>query len=307
MNLIISLKMNKTNRQVLPSGLWVVATPIGNLEDLTPRALRALQEAEIILCEDTRRTSVLLAAVGISASSHKLHRLDAHTGIKKIENYGESLQSGMSIALVTDAGTPSISDPGALLVAEAQKKGVRITPIPGVSAVATLISVSGFHGTSFTFRGFFPRKSEEQKQEIELAATCEASQVFLWFESPHRIVSSLQQVASLVPQVETVVGKELTKLHERLFWGDAASIAIDVKTEVDSEGEVGEWCFAVNFPKREKTETAGDWLKALKCVLTSGVSVSDAVKNVSQEFGVSKKMVYEAALEVSGKKTVKGG
>lgn len=133
-------------------GLWVVATPIGNLGDLSPRAREALELADAILCEDTRRTARLAAALGISTP---LERLDAHAGPRAIEKAVKRLEAGESLALVTDAGTPAISDPGAALVAAARDAGVAITPFPGASAVMTLLSVAGFHETPFTFRGFF--------------------------------------------------------------------------------------------------------------------------------------------------------
>ena len=147
--------MDTEKRRDLPQGLWVVATPIGNLGELSERARGALAQADAIYCEDTRRTGALLTAVGISGKS--LRRLDAHSGARAVEDAVARLESGESFAYVSDAGTPAISDPGSALVAAARARGVRVTPVAGPSAVAALLSVSGFEGTAFVFRGFFPQ------------------------------------------------------------------------------------------------------------------------------------------------------
>jgi 16S rRNA (cytidine1402-2'-O)-methyltransferase len=297
--------MKETKRQDLPSGLWVVATPIGNLGDITPRALQALRNADRILCEDTRRTGVLLSALGITESQGRLERLDAHTHPQKLDEWIEKIQSGESYALVTDAGTPAISDPGSALVAIAREKGVHVTPLPGASAVVTLLSISGFQGAAFTFRGFFPRKRSDQTEELEVASTFSLSQIYVWFESPLRIEESLAVIGELYPDALVLAAKELTKLFERTFSGKAADVATQVKEEVQREGTIGEWCFAVQFPKSSPTETS-DWIKALRCLLDAGISVSEASKRVSQVFGISKKVAYEASLKISGKKNEGG-
>ena len=294
--------MKETKRQVLPAGLWVVATPIGNLNDLTPRALTALDEADLILCEDTRRTSALLSALGRVEFLKRLERMDAHTEPKKIQLWVERLQRGTNIAVVTDAGTPSVSDPGSALVAAAHEAGIRVSPVPGPSAPLALLSVSGFQGTAFLFRGFFPRSESEQKKELARLSATETTQtlsdIVIWFESPFRIVKALQTLAAELPGVRTVVAKELTKLYEQIFTGPAHAVAEAVATEILATGEVGEWCFAVQFPQPDPTlgqgKSPGDpgWEKALQCLLDAGISASDSAKRISQTFGVPKKVVY---------------
>src|SRR4051812_7937426 len=143
--------MKPSKRQELPAGLWVVATPIGNLGDLSPRAAQALGEADVILCEDTRRTGTLLAAAGIESEA-RLRRMDAHASEREVARAVGDLRDGKRLALVTDAGTPSISDPGARLVQAAHEAGIQVTPIPGASAPAALLSAAGFTETSFVFR-----------------------------------------------------------------------------------------------------------------------------------------------------------
>lgn len=310
MTSIICPKMIETKRQVLPSGLWVVATPIGNLGDMPPRAQLALEQADLILCEDTRRTSVLLSALGLSTFTSRMERLDAHTPEGKIRDWVEKLKLGKCFALVTDAGTPSISDPGAALVGQARLEGVRITPFPGPSAVLTLLSVSGFNETAFTFRGFFPRKHEEQKSEFKAASESNLARVYVWFESPFRILETLLLLSHEFPDIGVVVGKELTKLHEKLFYGHAVQAAQFVGEEIQQEGTLGEWCFAVQFPKKKHVFHEQDllpdenlgWVKAIRCLLGAGVTPSDTARLVSQEFGIPKRMSYETVLKTSHKK-----
>ena len=306
--------MMNTKRQVLPPGLWIVATPIGNLADVSQRVCWALEEADDLLCEDTRRTSILLSGLQISRSpkgERRLHRLDAHSQLEDLERWVEYLEAGRSLAIVTDAGTPAVSDPGALLVQLAQKAGVKVIPIPGPSAILALLSVSGFCETPFGFRGFFPRKRDEQKRECDQAQASRVSRVFIWFESPKRILSTLQLWCEVFPEVQMVVGKELTKLYERVFSGTAQSVERDVRDEVLREGEIGEWCFAVQFSKLEEetleepSSMSANWEKALRCLVEAGVSTSMASRQVSQYFGISKKLTYGAALSLAGKKEEK--
>lgn len=313
--------MDKTKKQVLPNGLWVVATPIGNLEDLSSRAISALKEADGILCEDTRETSKLLSAFGISKFHSALERLDAHSSSKVIERAVERLCAGESLALVTDAGTPAISDPGAELVDRAREQGVRVIPIPGPSALMALLSVCGFHETSFVFRGFFPRKQGEQKEEIlrcYQSASSGIAQVYSWFESPHRIVEALdtlvEEVFRVAPQSRLVVAKELTKIYEKIFGGTPSQVRDEVKREIEIEGPRGEWCFALQFVVKtatdsdlsEEMQNGSDWVKALHCLIDCQVPASSAARQVSQHFGVSKKRAYEKILQISGKKNDSG-
>ncbi len=288
----------------------MVATPIGNLEDLTPRARDALSRAEAVLCEDTRRTSKLLAALGVRAT---LKRFDAHSSDREVESVVSELRAGKTFALVTDAGTPAISDPGALLVQEARKAGVAVTPIPGVSAVATLLSVCGFIENEFTFRGFFPRKKSERERELKSARLSAVSRVFAWFESPERIAESLELIAGIEREfgaaLTVCVAKELTKIYEKSFWGSASEVSHAVLGEIKSEGARGEWCFAIRFPEQraadsesiEQSEGGAGWHLALQCLLDSNIAPSEAVKRVSHRFGIGKKAVYDLALKLSGK------
>lgn len=306
--------MNASKRHDLPHvpALAVVATPIGNLGDLAPRAREALERCETLLCEDTRQAARLLAATGIAKSLSRLERLDAHAGEGRIKEIVERMAGGETFALVSDAGTPSISDPGAPLVLRCRELGLEVRPVPGPSAVATLLSVAGFEEACFTFRGFFPRKERERREEIALAAASRAARVSVWFESPGRVVDALGILASAAPTARVVAAKELTKLHEKVFAGTAAEVAGAVGHEVASEGARGEWCFAALFPRSRRgargagSEAGADgpgWEAALRCLIECGVSASDAAGRVSQHFGVSRKTVYHAYLKASGKKS----
>lgn len=298
--------MDEIKRQDLPTGLWVVATPIGNLSDFSERGKCALELADGILCEDTRRTAKLLNALNINRKG--LERLDAHSGPAKIASVVQRLSEGESLALVSDAGTPAISDPGAPLVRAAIAEGIRIVPVPGPSAVTALLSISGLSHTAFMFRGFFPRKNKEQEEELALVSSFNTSDtkesLYVWFESPERITQTLGIVAELAVDAIVVAGKELTKFHERIFSGTAAEVASQVREEVEREGALGEWCFAVFFKKSDQSLTAGDenlmLSKTLQCLLAAKIAPSEAAKQVSRHFGVSRNLVYKMVLEITG-------
>ncbi|MCM2279363.1 MAG: 16S rRNA (cytidine(1402)-2'-O)-methyltransferase [Oligoflexia bacterium] len=299
--------MSEKKRQDLPPGLWVVATPIGNLADLSPRARAALEQAHAILCEDTRQGAKLLAAAGIGRPMSVLERVDAHASEAVLRARAERLRAGESLALISDAGTPAISDPGSALVALAHEAGVKVTPVPGPSAVPALLSVSGFGEAAFVFRGFFPRKQGEREEELARVSASRVARVFVWFESPNRIGETLELLAARMPAAEVVAAKELTKVHERLFTGRADEVFSAIREELLREGPRGEWCFAAKLPELAENNSSegdesSDWVKALRCLIDARIPASEAARQVSQHFGASRKMVYEKALRLSGKK-----
>lgn len=194
--------------------LYVVATPIGNLEDITLRALRVLKEVALIAAEDTRHTRKLLERYGIETPLTSFHQ---HTGEGKRRALIERLLQGDSIALVTDAGTPGISDPGGVLVAEAHAAGVPVVPVPGPSALTALLSVSGLPAHRFRFEGFVPRKEGARRQFFESLRDADMTVVF--YESPHRLLKTLQTACEVLGDRTVVVGRELTKQYEEIFRG----------------------------------------------------------------------------------------
>ena len=213
----------------MPGTLFVVATPIGTLEDLTFRALRTLREVHLIAAEDTRRTSKLLAHYEIRKPLVSLHE---HNEARESPRLVERLLNGQDIALVSDAGTPGISDPGQHLVAAARSAGVRIVPVPGASAITAVLSASGLPGGTGTFMGFPPYSGQARKDWLDSLRDEPGKVVF--FESPHRIARTMGEVAQLSVMRPIIVGRELTKIHETLVEWDSKSpfdIADDAKGE----------------------------------------------------------------------------
>jgi 16S rRNA (cytidine1402-2'-O)-methyltransferase len=203
----------------MPGTLFVVATPIGNLEDITLRAIRVLREVALIAAEDTRRTANLLARHSISTPTTSLHE---HNETRKASVILARLERGENIALVSDAGTPVISDPGARLIGSAIDAGLRVEPIPGPSAVLTVLMVSGFPVETFTFLGFPPTRSKARTNWFERLRQLQGTIVF--FEAPHRILSTLQELRDVAGDVPVVVGRELTKVHEELVRGPISMV-----------------------------------------------------------------------------------
>lgn len=223
--------------ETIPGTLFVVATPIGNLEDITLRALRILKEADYILCEDTRVTGKLLAHYAIKT---KMLRYDAHASEKTHERILADLAVGKRIALVSDAGTPGVSDPGVFLVAKARAEGARIDTIPGPSAVTAAFSIAGLSGNQFTFLGFAPQKKGRQTF-FESLPTYRHPVIF--FESTHRIMKTLEALAARGASntngdLRVCLGRELTKMHEEMLVGAPSTLlAVLTETPVKQKGE----------------------------------------------------------------------
>ncbi|MCB9810548.1 MAG: 16S rRNA (cytidine(1402)-2'-O)-methyltransferase [Candidatus Nomurabacteria bacterium] len=213
--------------------LYIVATPIGNLEDITLRAIRILGEVDYVLCEDTRVTGKLLSHYDIKTP---MKRYDAHTSEKVHESVLGDLEEGKNIALVSDAGTPGVSDPGVMLVGRARlARAARIDAIPGPSAVTAAFSISGITGNQFTFLGFVP-----QKKGRETFFKCLATfpQPAIFFESTHRILKTLESLAGFYPEARVSLGRELTKLHEEMLVGTPAEVLEILNTNsVKQKGE----------------------------------------------------------------------
>jgi 16S rRNA (cytidine1402-2'-O)-methyltransferase len=226
------------------STFYMVATPIGNLEDITYRAVQTLKSVDVIACEDTRHTQQLLNHFEISKRLIACH---AHNEINSAKGIVELLASGLDIAFVSDAGTPGISDPGARVVTAVREAGFPVVPIPGPSAVATLVSVAGFVGKSFTFEGFLsPRKGRRTKR---LAQLLERDEAFVLYESPFRIVKTLEEIAALDAKRMVVAGREMTKKFEEFLQGTAGAVASTLAGRDAIKGE-----FAVLVAPRQVSE-----------------------------------------------------
>jgi 16S rRNA (cytidine1402-2'-O)-methyltransferase len=269
--------------------LYVVATPIGNLEDVTLRALRTLREVSLIAAEDTRRTARLLQHYSISTRTTSLH---AHNEREKSARLIERLRSGESIALVSDAGTPLVSDPGHMLVAAAREAGIRIEPIPGPSAVMAAISASGLGGGAFTFLGFPPTRSKDRKRWFAALAGLSVTTVF--FEAPHRFLKTLDDLALALGDDQVVaVGRELTKTHEELVIQPISLIRAHFS---EPKGE-----FTVVVPSRPAVSSEpldvppADRLRAELGRLTNneGLRVREALKILAERYGTSVNELYK--------------
>lgn len=214
--------------------LYIVATPIGNLEDISGRALRVLGEADLIACEDTRQSLKLLNHYGLKASLIPFH---SHNMRKAAPRLLEQLRQGKRIALVTDGGTPGVSDPGSHLVALARQQNVRIVPIPGPSALSAILSVSGAATGRITFAGFLSPKGGRRRGQLKVLLDREEG--FVLFESPHRILKLLQDLHSLAPERTCLIGREMTKVHEEFLQGNPEKLLTELegRTRMRMRGE----------------------------------------------------------------------
>ena len=212
--------------------LYIVATPIGNLEDISGRALRVLGEVDLIACEDTRQTLKLLNHYGLKASLIPFH---SHNMKKTAPRLLEFLRQGKRIALVTDGGTPGISDPGSYLVALAREQDVKIVPIPGPSALSAILSVSGAATAQITFAGFLSPKAGRRRNQLKVLL--ERGEGVVLFESPHRILKLLQDLHALAPERTCLIGREMTKIHEEFLQGKPKKLLTELEGRTKIRGE----------------------------------------------------------------------
>jgi 16S rRNA (cytidine1402-2'-O)-methyltransferase len=200
--------------------LFVVATPLGNLDDLSPRALRTLRSVAAIACEDTRRTARLLARHAIDVATLSCHRFNER---RRLEPVLRRLRAGADVALVSDGGTPAVSDPGALLVRAALEEGIHVSPLPGPSAVATLLCASGLPADRYVFEGFLPHRAGERRRRLRELR--DEPRTVVLFEAPHRLLAALCDIEEVLGPRQVVLGRELTKLHETIMTGSAGELA----------------------------------------------------------------------------------
>jgi 16S rRNA (cytidine1402-2'-O)-methyltransferase len=264
--------------------LYIVATPIGNLEDITLRAVRVLREADLIACEDTRHTRKLLDHFGIATPAISYHE---HNEAARATELIEKIEGGANIALVSDAGTPLVSDPGYRLVAAAVAAGIAVVPVPGPSAATAALAASGLPTDSFRFCGFLPPKATQRRKALEQlkSETC----TLIFYETPHRIIEALEDVAAVMGARPVVIARELTKLHEEFLRGAAAELRAQLAARPSVKGE-----FTLLIGKSEKPAEAGDTPveDAVRELERQGISRMDAIKQVAKARGLSKRDVY---------------
>ena len=279
--------------RVEPGVLYVVATPIGRLVDLSFRAVKVLEGVDLIAAEDTRRAYILLNVLGIKKKVISNQKFNEHG---KSRLFSEELQNGKSIAVISDAGTPCISDPGNELIRAAVEKGVPVVPVPGPCAAVSALSVSGFDLSSFLFRGFFPKENTEKKKEAQLFASG-AAKTFVYYESPKRILKTLEFFVQTLPGAQLCLANDLTKMHERFYRGTPEEVLREVSE--NPNGEKGEFTLIAEMPEtktREKEAKKSPAAALCDCMIETGVSTREAIEILSEKY--RKNELKEAALKL---------
>ncbi|MGQ0545413.1 MAG: 16S rRNA (cytidine(1402)-2'-O)-methyltransferase [Betaproteobacteria bacterium] len=268
--------------------LFVVATPIGNLGDASPRSIEVLRGADLIACEDTRTTRTLLARHGIAARTVPLHEHNERAAAAKLL---EAMRGGRNVALVSDAGTPGVSDPGALLVAEAHRAGIRVSPVPGPSAAAAAFSAAGFRADGFLFAGFLPASASARRKALE---ALDLPWPVVLYEAPHRIAATLADLAARFgPAREVAIARELTKKFEevaRLTLGEAPAWLAAARERQQGEFVI---VLAAGEPRAGAAPDAGRVLG----VLLESLPPGDAAKAAARITGLPRRDLYRKALE----------
>jgi 16S rRNA (cytidine1402-2'-O)-methyltransferase len=271
----------------LAPGLYLVATPIGNLEDITLRALRILRQADRIACEDTRQTQKLLNHFQIQTPTVSYHLFNEQS---RSEELLAELKGGARIAIVSDAGTPGIADPGAHIAQSAIAAGIAVYPIPGANAAISALIASGLSAESFTFRGFLPSKSGERRTTLEALPHGPFTHIF--YESPHRILEALEDIASVIsPTQPVVVARELTKLHEEFLRGAVSDVLAALAARPQVRGEI---VLLLNLPLATHPEARPQSISEAVKTLRSAESLTEmeALKRVARDRGIGKSEAY---------------
>ena len=280
---------------VEPATLYVVATPIGNLEDITLRALKVLRSVSVIAAEDTRNTALLLDRHGIRTRMISLHE---HNESRRADAIVEQLAAGQSVALVSDAGTPLLSDPGAILVAKVRDAGFRVIPIPGASALVAALSAAGLAGTSFQFVGFLPDRSAARRKAI--ASYAQLACILIFYEAPHRVVACVRDLATeLGGQREIVIARELTKLFESIHRCRLDEAAAWL--EADADRQRGEFVLLVSGPAHRAPDAdaiAANADKVLRALMAE-LPLAQSVKLACAITGMRRGDLYARALQLA--------
>lgn len=289
--------MNEIEPPLAP-GLYLVATPIGNLEDITLRALRVLRSADRIACEDTRQTQKLLNHFQIATPTVSCHQ---HNERQRADEFIEALKAGARIAVVSDAGMPGISDPGGWLAAAAIAAGIAVIPIPGANAALSALVASGLPTEEFHFIGFLPEKAGARRTRLEALAEevrrSAASRTLIFYEAPHRILETLADIESVFgPAVRTVLARELTKIHEEFLRGTAAEARRELAQRDRMRGEMVLLMEARPRAAGEEPATADGPLKIAERIARmqaeAGIDEKEALKRLARELGRSKSELY---------------
>jgi 16S rRNA (cytidine1402-2'-O)-methyltransferase len=270
--------------------LFIVATPIGNMQDITLRALQLLKQVDIIAAEDTRHTQNLLKYHNIS---NRLISYHEHNEQKRTPQLIAKLKAGNSVALVSNAGTPLISDPGYRLVSEAIAEGIAVTPIPGASAIIAALSVSGLPPGAFAFEGFLPRKGSKRSET--LARLAQDPRTLILYESPQRLISLLKDAHTAFGNRNAVIAREMTKTFEEFVRGDLLRLIARLENMINVRGE----CTVIIEGCKEFSEVPPDQMRQeIRLMLSSGGKASDITRILSDRYGVARKRIYQQLLEI---------
>lgn len=274
--------------------LYVVATPIGNLDDFTKRAIDTLKQVDIILCEDTRHSLILLNHYEIKNRLMSYHKFNEK---EKVTSIIEMLKKGQNIALISDAGLPCVSDPGYILVEQARLNNIPVIGVGGISASLTSLSISGIDSSSFTFYGFFPREVKDKK---ELISNIKKSSVktFIFYESPKRIIKTLEFLQENLGNAKICVCSDLTKLHEKSYFGFIDEVLKELKENPNVEK--GEYTFVIeNYKKEEEKINLSIEARLIDIMITKNISLKEAIDILNKEdHNLSKKDIYNASLNL---------
>lgn len=283
--------MDKQHSGISSGRLYIVSTPIGNMEDITIRAIRVLGEVDLIAAEDTRHTARLLAYHHIRTpliSCHDYNERERAFGLI------EKMKQGASVALVSDAGTPSVSDPGYVLVREAVASGIPVIPIPGVSAAITALSVSGLPTDAFVFIGFLSKQKTKRIKQLEWLRDEEKTVII--YESPQRVVALIEEILDIAGDRQAVLAREMTKTYEEFVRGRLSEILENLK---DRAAIKGECVLIVAGCDKENSAVSPDIItQAIRARLRAGERISEISGSIAKQYGISKKQIYEEALKL---------
>lgn len=272
--------------------LYLVATPIGNLEDITLRALRILKEADLIACEDTRHTAKLLSHYGIRTPRESYHQFNEESRAPRLI---QLLKEGKNIALVSDAGSPLVSDPGYELVAACRREAIQVIPVPGPSAAIAALSASGLPAENFIFAGFLPPKASSRRHRLEELATLPFPLIF--YEAPHRLLASLEDMVAVFGPRRATLARELTKVHEEMLHGTLADLLEVLRARPRIQGEI-----TLIVERGETAQMAHCYPISLREHLEeemrkTGLPRNEALKSVAKQRGLSRKQAYDELIK----------
>jgi 16S rRNA (cytidine1402-2'-O)-methyltransferase len=269
--------------------LYLVATPIGNLEDVTRRALRVLAEADVVACEDTRRTRSLLEHFGIRARTVSYHE---HNERERAEELAQMIEEGSAVALVSDAGTPGVNDPGYRLVRACVERGLRVVPVPGPTALVAAVTASGLPTDEFYFGGFLPARSHARREKLATVKALRATLVF--YETPHRVAHALADAREVLGEREAAVARELTKLHEEVVRGRLSELLRHFSAEGAARGEMVLVIDrdVIEEQGAEGAQAAASVAERVAALEAEGLDQRAALKRAARDLGLTRDEAY---------------